>query len=125
MSSWSRLVAAMWSSWERWGGAPAEIELTMTLDDEATARLSEDGVLMSGSFQPLVTEDLSVLDFPAPSPALSGSVALSAFDGINPNGKWQLFIVDDGSGDTGRLADGWSLQITAKSKVKNTGKRKH
>lgn len=32
--------------------------------------------------------------------------------GINPNGEWRLFIVDDTSGDVGSMAGGWSLTIT-------------
>jgi subtilisin-like proprotein convertase family protein len=105
------------------GGTSVVADLTVTLDDEATALLSGDGILTSGSFQPLANDPLSAVDFPAPAPALSENVALSTFDGINPNGAWQLFIVDDGQGDAGSLADGWSLQITAKAKTK--GKKKH
>ena len=37
--------------------------------------------------------------FPAPAPAPSAQTTLAgAFTGINPNGVWQLFIVDDATG---------------------------
>jgi hypothetical protein len=53
-----------------------------------------------------------------------GENALSTFDGIDPNGEWQLFILDDVAGDVGILADGWELEITASAKSKSKGKTK-
>jgi subtilisin-like proprotein convertase family protein len=47
----------------------------------------------------------------APTP--SGNTALSQFNGANPNGTWQLFIRDDAQGESGQIARGWSLEITA------------
>jgi hypothetical protein len=85
----------------------------LTLDDEAAAPLP--GIdLASGTFRPT---DLSSAGqppdtFDAPAPAPDGSVALSTFDGANPNGTWQLWVMDDASGDTGDLR-GWALRITA------------
>lgn len=113
-------------------------ELTITLDDEAAAKLSvaDNVALTSGSFRPvdnfgLVDEPPAegvILAFPAPAPTPSGKNALSTFDGIDPNGEWQLFILDDVAEDVGSLADGWELEITAsaksKSKDKNKGKGK-
>ena len=37
--------------------------------------------------------------------------ALSDFNGTNPNGTWQLFVVDDAGGDLGSIAGGWSLTL--------------
>jgi subtilisin-like proprotein convertase family protein len=97
-------------------------DLTLTLDDEAAALLPEDVPLTSGSFRPLdgigpgIDGDLTA--FPAPAPEPSGDNALSTFDGINPNGEWRLFILDDDQIDEGSLANGWVLQITARSKGK-------
>jgi subtilisin-like proprotein convertase family protein len=105
------------------GGEPAITDITLTLDDDAPTELPENNALTTGAFQPFVF-DLSSVEFPAPAPTPSGEATLSTFDGINPNGQWQLFIVDDAGGDTGSLADGWTLEITAKSKGKNKGKRK-
>ena len=47
---------------------------------------------------------------------LDGSVALSTFDGADPNGTWQLWIMDDVGGDEGTISS-WSLQITAEVDV--------
>jgi hypothetical protein len=33
------------------------------------------------------------------------------FDGTDPNGTWSLFVFDDGAGDAGRIAGGWSLEL--------------
>lgn len=89
-------------------------DLTLTLDDEAAAPLSRD-LCQSGTFQP--TNDGANADtFPAPGPGdiPPGNSALSVFDGGDPNGTWQLFLVDDvGDLDPGQIARGWSLRITA------------
>jgi hypothetical protein len=102
--------------------------LTITLDDEAAAPLPEEELVTSGSFRPFDGEGPGITgvltEFPAPAPAPSGNNALSTFDGINPNGQWQLFVLDDDFADVGSLADGWTLEITAKSKAKNKNKRK-
>jgi subtilisin-like proprotein convertase family protein len=95
--------------------------LTLRLDDEATTPLPLNALLASGAFQP--NDDTDSRVFPAPAPEASANTALSSFDGINPNGQWQLFIVDNGTGDTGAITDGWSLEITAKSKGKNSNKK--
>lgn len=103
-------------------GAEEVSNLTITLDDEATQPLPVEAQLTSGTFQPIdggtpgPNGDLST--FPAPAPSLSGAVALSSFDGISPNGEWQLFILDDDGSDTGTLTQGWSLEIIASTKSK-------
>jgi hypothetical protein len=88
-------------------------DLDLTLDDEAASALPN-GQLNSGVFRPT---DIDVPGqepdtFAAPAPTPNGSVALSTFDGANPNGTWHLFVTDDASGDSGDIA-GWALRITA------------
>jgi hypothetical protein len=90
-------------------------DLTVTLDDEAGADLPNGAVLTSGVFRP--GNQAGGDDFPAPAPAPDGNVALSTFDGIDPNGQWQLFIHDDAGFSTGRITGGWELAITAKAKI--------
>jgi subtilisin-like proprotein convertase family protein len=98
---------------------PAEVTgLTLSLDDEADDVLPAQEQLRSGAFRPFSRVDPTVFDFPLPAPRPSGDVALSGFDGINPNGEWQLFILDDTIFETGSLTDGWTLEITAKAKGK-------
>src|SRR6185436_18033985 len=37
--------------------------------------------------------------------------ALSDFNGIDPNGVWKLYIVDDSNQDAGVISGGWSLSV--------------
>jgi hypothetical protein len=92
------------------GSQFAVSNLTLTLDDEASA--TPPAPLVTGTFRPT---NASFSDtFPAPAPTPLNNSALSTFDGRNPNGTWQLFVVDDsGNQDPGRIAAGWSLRITA------------
>jgi subtilisin-like proprotein convertase family protein len=98
------------------------LNLTLTLDDEAAESLPVVDEMKNGTFRPLDSVKDTV--FPNPAPAPSGNITLSTFDGIDPNGEWQLFIVDDIAGDAGSLAEGWTLEITAKAKSKNKHKKK-
>ncbi len=61
------------------------------LDDEAGVGIASGAAPFSGSYRPQ-------------SP-------LSALDGQDPNGIWQLEITDDAGGDTGTL-NSWALRIT-------------
>lgn len=94
----------------------------LTLDDQAAQALPREDELTDGAFQPLNVDEGD--EFPAPAPATSENVALSAFNGSNPNGTWRLFVVDDQDGFTGGIAGGWELEITAKVKKKKNGNGK-
>jgi subtilisin-like proprotein convertase family protein len=96
------------------GGSEDVSNLTIKLDDQAAALLPPNSLLGSGSFRP--TNDGLADAFPPPA-APSSDVALSTFNGINPNGTWRLYIVDDASPDGGNLAGGWSLKIKARVRV--------
>ena len=50
---------------------------------------------------------------PDPAPPANESVMLSGFDGMSPNGPWQLWVMDDLSGEAGQFAGGWSVTIKA------------
>ncbi|MFB7885714.1 Ig-like domain repeat protein [Microbacterium sp. NPDC056057] len=83
---------------------------TLTFDDSA-ADVVPSGSVPTGSYRS--SNNGSGDAFPAPAPAPSAQTTLAgAFTGIAPNGTWQLFIVDDTSGDLGTMAGGWSLVIT-------------
>ena len=47
-----------------------------------------------------------------PAPPEPHSTQLSAFNGLNPNGTWNLFVADDAAGDAGSIAAGWRLELT-------------
>lgn len=44
---------------------------------------------------------------PAPNPGLGGNLAL--FDGLDPNGAWNLYTYDDSFDDRGSVQGGWTL----------------
>ena len=85
-------------------------DIDLTLDDEAAASLPNDFV--SGTFRPTFIRTTAADDFVAPAPAHNGSVKLRTFDGADPNGTWQLWVMDNGENYTGDIAS-WALQITA------------
>lgn len=96
---------------------------TITLDDQAGTSLPDGAALTAGTFRPgnLPGGDA----FPAPAPALSGNETLAVFNGLNPDGQWQLFIDDDAAADSGAVSAGWELQITAKVKNEKDKKGKN
>jgi subtilisin-like proprotein convertase family protein len=88
--------------------------LTLTLDDSAASSLPIDSALVSGTFQPTRQFPTLSFDFPSPAPAGSSSApaALSIFNGTDPNGNWNLFVVDESSPDSGTISLGWSMDVT-------------
>jgi hypothetical protein len=108
------------------GGATDIENISLILDDEAAFGLPVDNnPVSSGQFQPTsVSTNAGPDGFPAPAPLSSGNVALSVFDGGNPNGQWKLFVRDS-IGGVGGVSGGFSLEITAKvKKSKSKNKKK-
>jgi subtilisin-like proprotein convertase family protein len=64
----------------------------------------------------LTYDDIPEHDLPADPPPASGDEKRSTFYGINPNGKWALYVCNANASDPGSLAGGWSLEITAVAK---------
>jgi hypothetical protein len=89
----------------------------ITLDDEADEDLPYFDELTPGRFRPTDHDQDGNDDdsFPAPAPAIGPDGSLSAFDGLNPNGTWRLYVVDARNDDGGGL-DGWELTFEVKEK---------
>lgn len=97
-------------------GSGDDVEnLTLVIDDQAPAPFSTE-TLRSGSYQPFNRDNGTPDSFPPPA-ADSTNVALSTFTGINPNGTWKLYLVDDNGDDDGAILGGWSLIIRARARV--------
>lgn len=98
------------------GGCRRVEGVDLTIDDEAPASFTTAAVA-SGAYQPTnvgeITRAGSTDPFPAPAPAYRRRTGLDNLDGVDPNGTWSLYIVDDwyATADDGWL-EGWSLEIT-------------
>lgn len=96
--------------------------VTITLSDAGAALItSGTGQIASGTYKPTNHNDALALDsFDAPAPAApynsplnTGSATFaSVFNGINPNGVWSLYVMDDASSNSGIINGGWCLEIT-------------
>ena len=89
-------------------------DLTLTLDDLSANALPINSTLTSGTFKP--TRQFPTLSFELPSPAPAGSssapAALSVYNGTDPNGMWNLFVVDESSPHSGSISRGWTMDVT-------------
>jgi len=98
----------------------------LTLSDAAVSALPRSSVISSGTYRPASYETWANT-FPAPAspyiqpapaepysqPAPVGTATFAnVFNGLVPNGTWQLFATDDTSGTIGSIADGWCLNFT-------------
>jgi hypothetical protein len=92
------------------GGSHGMSGVELTFDDSAAGELSPSAQIVSGTYRPS-NNGGGADNMPAPAPNQQYLTVLSAFNGIEPTGDWQLFIADDRSGDGG-LITGWSLQFT-------------
>ncbi len=96
------------------GGANGVSDVGLYLDDDSGGPLPDSAALSTTVYQPA---DYAPADaFPAPAPAPSGATALSTFDGIDPNGTWSLFVVDDSPTDSGSSTQ-WGLAITTTGSI--------
>jgi subtilisin-like proprotein convertase family protein len=101
------------------GGAPTNsvTELTLGFDQSAATSIPDETKLAHGSFKPARYGAAQT----APNAAANSipsdiSESLEAFNGIDPNGEWRLFVWDDTRTDAGEISRGWSVAI-------NTGPR--
>lgn len=87
------------------------IGVELVIQDGAPS-LPEFAQIVSGTFAP--TNYGALADpFNAPAPAAPYGSTLGSLNGINPNGVWQLFVMDDAGQDIGAFDGGWCLEIEA------------
>ncbi|HEX8369205.1 MAG TPA: hypothetical protein VF604_11745, partial [Pyrinomonadaceae bacterium] len=91
------------------GGNPVS-NLSLSFEDAANASLPGNAPLVSGNYKPTNFETADNFPAPAPSGAPTGN-KLSALNGSEPNGAWQLFLVDDNGNNAGSISGGWSLSL--------------
>ncbi|KAA0251957.1 MAG: hypothetical protein EDX89_20710, partial [Acidobacteria bacterium] len=100
------------------------VNVDITLDDAAAALLPSSGTPATGTYRPTDYTSGDTFVAPAPgspylSPATVGSATFaSAFlagTAADLNGTWNLYVVDDASGDTGSISGGWELTFSTTS----------
>ena len=94
------------------GGDAVDVNLQFVDGAPALERGSDD--LVSGQYSPTACRAPS-----AASPAGPHGTTLSTFDGLMPNGDWDLYVFDSTSSDTGDL-DGWTLDIETTNTAPST-----
>lgn len=82
--------------------------VTLTFDDASLNFPPPSGQIPSGTYHP---SRYFLEDLPG-APPQPYSTNLASFNGANPNGAWSLFVYDFESGDSGMIANGWSLNLT-------------
>ena len=92
--------------------------LDLTFDDAAPSPLPPTGMLTAGTWKPTAyPPDIRMGGFPSNAPAGPYPVQLAAFNAVNANGPWSLYVFDDNSGDAGSISNGWSLVLSTVSPV--------
>ncbi|HMP73448.1 MAG TPA: S8 family serine peptidase [Kiritimatiellia bacterium] len=89
------------------GGSASINNATLTFDDDAPGPVGSP--LVTGVYQP----SGSIASMPAPAPAGPYSSSLSHLNGTSPNGTWSLYVRDAAAADSGTIAAGWRLTLTA------------
>jgi subtilisin-like proprotein convertase family protein len=89
------------------GGGTSVSGAVLTFDDEAASGIGE--IILSGTYLPSGMAE--TMNAPAPAPPYGS--ALADFNGGDPNGVWRLYALDAADGDSGSIAQGWSISVTA------------
>ena len=93
--------------------------VTYTFSDTGAGRLT-DPIWGPGTYKPTDWSQGPV-NFPAPGPSTyanpgpdpAGAATFSSvYGGTNPNGTWNLYVIDLFNDDGGSIAGGWSIDIT-------------
>ena len=90
-------------------GGIGATDLDIVLDDEAPQPLPTSGAMQSTSYRPRNADGGDSFASPAPNGPVGST--LSAFDGTDPTGSWQLFVYDDQFDYFGKITD-WTLDVT-------------
>ncbi|MBC8064416.1 MAG: PEP-CTERM sorting domain-containing protein [Chlorobia bacterium] len=100
-------------------GSLGDMNGAYTFDDEAASPILPDGAgqivggnIVNGSYRFSATGAGDPFLSPAPSPVFE-NILFSVFDGENPNGIWELYIMDDAPGDAGWLMSSTLTVTTA------------
>ena len=100
------------------GGTIDVLNQTITLDDAAATQLPDTTAITTGTYRP-ASYGADSDAFPAPAPAgpynpaaPDGAGTFALFNGIVPNGTWQLFATEDAGDAADTVITSWSLTFT-------------
>ncbi|PYS99489.1 MAG: hypothetical protein DMF63_11565 [Acidobacteria bacterium] len=92
------------------GGSHPVTNARLVFSDDAASNLPGVDPIISGTYKP--TNLVSGDPFPgvAPQGQVSGT-SLAVFRGMNPNGSWHLYFVDDSGNNAGAVSGGWGVTL--------------
>jgi len=98
------------------GGNTTSSNVSLLLSDQEPGQLPNTAALSSGRFQPTNVGSPDTMDLGAGPITPPSGASLGAFNGINPNGTWRLWVFDDETNGipaaVSGINGGWSLSIT-------------
>jgi uncharacterized repeat protein (TIGR01451 family) len=97
------------------GGAHGITNVLLTFDDAAGTHLPSQSQITNGTYQP--SQYGSTVSIPQPAVISPYGSTLAALAGVDPNGPWSLYVLDDSVGDSGMISSGWSLDINTVTPV--------
>jgi hypothetical protein len=95
------------------GGGNSINGVTYTISDAAPAAFTT-GFNASGTYRPtdFLSDAYGAIPFPVQYPApAAGATFSSVFGGLNANGQWRLYVIDDFFIDAGTISGGWSINF--------------
>src|SRR5215831_11112180 len=90
----------------------AVTNVTLTFDDDALSNCPFNPPLVPGTYKPTDYFPTNTT-FPPPAPVYPVDANLATFNSLDPNGTWNLFVIDDAYPHDGIISNGWSITITA------------
>jgi len=95
------------------GGSYTLDDVTLTFDEAAANSVTngKSGPIVSGTNRPTSYALATPPFLPAITPPAYYSTNLSVFNGIDPNGAWSLYVIDDSPGADGVISNGWSINL--------------
>lgn len=100
------------------GGNVSASNINLTFSATGATAIPDESALSTGTYRPAnygSSADGDLNDnFPGPGPGtlFNEGANLGVFNETDPNGDWNLYVVDDTSNDPGSISGGWSLSLT-------------
>jgi predicted Ser/Thr protein kinase len=88
------------------GDRPLDVGF-VTFDDESLEVITDP--LVEGTFAPTAVDPEGFQDGSAKAPSPDHFIPLSGFNGEDPNGTWELFLLDPSSGRRSQISLGWTI----------------